>query len=159
MKCLRKTLVLTAVLLAGGCGLYTTGNALNPPFSISKTQLTLQFSGYNPETYFSGYVLWYKEDAADDYFYCQYKDVLDIPTIPKYEDMLVDWVEAVDNRSDIVNPRIDYTVDVSDIEDPTSGKSFSDIYQDDEKKFYFAVSAWGVNGEESALVEFGLWPQ
>ncbi len=159
MKCLRITLVFTVLLLAGGCGLYTTGNALNPPFSISKTQLTLHFSGYNTETYFSGYILWYKEDADGDYSYCQYKDELDRPTIPKYEDMLPGWVDAVDNRSDILNPRIDYTVAVSDIEDPISGKSFSEIYQEDGKRFYFAVSAWGVNGEQSALVEFGLWPQ
>jgi len=156
---MKKALVIFVLLLAGGCGLYTTGNALNPPFSISKTQLTLQFSGYNPETYFSGYILWYKEDAEDEYSVCQYKTELQIPTIPKFEDMPVGWVDAVDNRSDILNPRIDYTVDVADIEDPISGKSFFEINRDDEREFFFAVSAWGVNGEESALVEFGSWPQ
>jgi hypothetical protein len=158
MKCSRTAPVFIAIMLAGGCGLYITGNALNPPFSISKTSLTLQFSGHNPETYFSGYNLWYKEEGGSGYSYCQYKGEFDIPTIPKYEDMPPGWVDAVDNRGDILNPRIDYTVDVSDIEDPASNKSFSEINDEEGKRFFFAVSAWGINGEQSALVEFGLWP-
>jgi len=141
-----------------GCGIYITEGALNPPFSISMEQQKLKFSGYNLEDDFSGYILWYKDNEYDEYFPCVYKETIYKPTIPKFEDMEPDWVDAVDNRGDPENPRIDYTVMIEDLKHFEKNKGFYALYTAEDSHFYFAVSSYGINGEESEKVEFGIWP-
>jgi len=157
----KKLLWLAALLIVvftSGCGIYTTTGSLNPPFSQSKDSTTLYFSGYNRETYFSGYVLWYREEGTISYSVCGYKNQIDVfPTIPEDSDST--WVSFDDRTNDSDNPRIVYEVQVSDLyaqEDLT--KSFYEIYEDEGRQFYFAVSAYGINGEESEKIEFGIWP-
>ncbi len=123
------------------CGIYETTEALNPPFDHHITEIALQFTGDNSEDYFSGYVLWYKEDENEEYKVCVYEGRADIPTIPKDETSTVNT----------------YTIDIKDLQPIDENSSFY-MLKDDGRFFYFAVSSYGTNGEESEKVEFGRWP-
>ena len=140
---------LFSLVIIYGCGIYTTEGALNPPFSISMDGQKLKFSGYNPEDDFSGYILWYKDNEYDEYFVCVYKETIDKPTIHKFEDMEPGWVDAIDNRGDPENPRIDYTVLIADLKHFEKNKGFVTLYNEEGSNFYFAVSSYGINCEES----------
>ena len=93
---------LSFLFLTSNCGIYVTIGAPSPPFSISLDQQTLKFSGDDPD---AGYILWYKENAEDDYNVCIYKNNdQDIPTIPKYDVLItVPWTGWV-QYDDISNP-------------------------------------------------------
>jgi len=131
------------IMLAGiaGCGIYETTGALNPPFGLHITETTLQFTGDNSEDYFAGYVLWYKEDVSEAYTVCVYRAEADIPTIPK-------------DKTSTVNT---YTIDIGELQPIDESASFIEL-RDEGRFFYFAVSSYGVDGEESEKVEFGRWP-
>ena len=135
-------LLLLVLPLLCGCGIYVTGDALNPPFGISVSGLTLQFTGYNTETTFAGYTIWFKETADEGYRVAGYKGKLAKPTIP--------WLPG--------GPQVVFTVQVVDLFHPEEGKSFSDLNDEDGSTFFFAVSATDTEGRDGELVEFGEWP-
>jgi hypothetical protein len=140
-----------------GCGIYTTLGSLNPPFDHSRGVNSLIFSGYNPEPYFWGYVIWYKESEDRPYTPCGYKNKIAFPTIPKNAGP--DYVSQTDYTMDPDNPRIVYTVSIQDLYPQENlTKSFYTLWGEEQKRFYFAVSSYGINGEESEKVEFGIWP-
>jgi hypothetical protein len=142
-------------LIIPGCGIYTTEPPLNPPFLKSVDSDTLKFSGYNTETYFAGYVLWYKEKREDYYRVCGYKGELPYPTIPKNADpTYVDFVDLTGETP----PRIEYTVDIRDLYPQDGVNSFYDLNVDYGSSFFFAVSAQGTGDEQSERVDFGKWP-
>jgi len=70
-----------------------------------------------------------------------YQGTADIPTIPKDENSTVNT----------------YTINIGDLQPVDENTSFI-MLKDEERYFYFAVSSYGVNGEESEKVEFGIWP-
>lgn len=124
------------LLEINSCGIYTAQRALNPPFSQQTTDIDLTFSGYNVEPNFSGYVLWYKEIDVNEYFFvCGYNGKYDKPTIP-----LVPPVETTK------------TIKLEDLSHQITG-NFKELI-DNGREFKFAVSSYGINGEESAKVEF-----
>jgi len=140
---LTREIILFLALIAAisSCGIYETTGALNPPFGQQITETTLKFTGDNSEDYFAGYVLWYKEDVSEEYRVCVYQGTADIPTIPKDENSTVNT----------------YTINIGDLQPVDENTSFI-MLKDEERYFYFAVSSYGVNGEESEKVEFGIWP-
>jgi len=149
------------LLEINSCGIYTAQMALNPPFNQHKTVIDLTFSGYNTEGYFSGYILWYKKAGVDDnYYVCVYKESTSIPTITQkvIDDWDTDWVAMNDYRSDTENPRIVFNVNIKDLKPLDSNKNFVDLNKEDGDYFYFAVSSYGDDGEESEKIEFGKWP-
>ena len=104
----------------------------------------------------TGYMLWYKEVGAHTYSLCIHKDRTKIPTIP--EDLAVaglplDWVERDSSNA----PIIEYTVYTADLKPFGSTKTFDEL-KDLGYHYYFAVSSYGDNGEESIKVEFDIWP-
>ena len=131
------------ILISGlsACGIYETTGALNPPFGQQITETTLQFSGDNPEDYFAGYVLWYKEDESEQYTVCVYQGKADMPTIPRDETSTANT----------------YIIDINDLQPIDENLSFI-VLKDEGRFFFFAVSSYGINGEESEKVEFGKWP-
>ncbi len=136
-----------SMLFSNGCGIYTTENVLNPPYSISITEDYLSFYGDNQEDSFIGYNIWYKENSSDTYKLCYYKynsNTYIKPTLPK---------DMVDFNGDSAN-----IVYFSDLFPQESDKSFLYLSTYESKKYYFAISSYGINGEESEKVEFGLWP-
>jgi len=130
------------------CGIYTLEGTLNAPYSISIDTSSISFYGDNNESYFIGYNIWYKE-AENAYYLLAYyikngeKNIK--PTIKK----------------DIANyngssPNV---ISLSDLYPQDSDDSFYEINNNDpNKKFYFAVSAYGEDGEESEKIEFPIWP-
>jgi hypothetical protein len=124
------------LLEINSCGIYTAQMALNPPFNQQKTDIDLTFSGDNEEPYFSGYVLWYKEVDVDyNYVVCVYNGKYNKPTLS--------FVPPVQTTQTI------RLVDLSHQEYGT----FDELI-DAGGEFKFAVSSYGINGEESAKVEF-----
>jgi hypothetical protein len=112
-------------LLITSCGIYVVSNALNPP--------------YAQESYFAGYVLWYKSIYDEDFQVCEYNGTISLPTISKS-----------------VNP-ITITVYFEELFHQDLGKNFKEILDDpgySEYNFQFAVSSYGENGEESEKVLF-----
>jgi hypothetical protein len=156
-----------------GCGIYVTGDALNPPFGISMSEVSLQFAGYNTESVgtgstitFAGYTIWFKETADGGYGVAGYKGELAKPTIPWLPGGgpppgLENWVQYEDlTVSDPGNPRFVITVQVADLFHPDYGKSFSDLNTNNpgHPTFFFAVSATDTESLDGELVEFGEWP-
>ncbi len=144
------------LLIASGCGIYTTSDPLKPPFYQTISSTSLNFSGFNEESYFQGYVLWYKENEDETYLPCGYKGSMPFPTIPRGADQ--NYVYQVDNTADTEDPRITYTVYIQDLYPQDEQKSFSALYDEEKRSFYFAVSSYGINGEESEKINFGRWP-
>jgi hypothetical protein len=146
------------------CGIYTASGILNPPFGQQTRPDSLIFHGYNTESFFSGYIIWYKEAGADNYSICVYKGKLELPTIPKVEYMEAhpvkygDWVEYNDLRSDPDNPRVEFTVYIQDLRPLGSSKNFVELNDSSGQKYYFGVSSYGTEGQESEMIEFGIWP-
>lgn len=143
MKTRFMSLIIILILITGlsACGIYETTGALNPPFGQQITETTLQFSGDNEEDYFAGYVLWYKEEQNDLYTVCVYQGRADIPTIPRDETSSTNT----------------YSISIKDLQPVDENVSFIEL-KDEGRYFYFAVSSYGINGEESEKVEFGKWP-
>jgi hypothetical protein len=143
-------------VLAGisSCGIYTASGVLNPPYGQQTRTDSLIFYGNNTETYFSGYIIWYKEAGADNYSICVYKGELELPTIPKLAEMKAGWVEYTDLGNDIIK----YTVYIQDLKPLGSAKNFVELNDSTGQKFYFGVSSYGSEGQESDLIEFGIWP-
>jgi hypothetical protein len=127
------------------CGIYTTFGALDSPFGLQIDTNTLTFSGHNTEGYFSGYIIYYKEAGTEKYLVCKYKEVLDKPTIP-----LLPLLET--------SPAIEITVKIEDLKPMDSNQNFIYLNNFDGQKYYFAVSAYGTDGQEREKVEFGIWP-
>jgi hypothetical protein len=127
-------------LLITSCGIYVVSNALNPPYAQERDANNyLEFSGDNPESYFAGYVLWYKSIYDEDFQVCEYNGTISLPTISKS-----------------VNP-ITITVYFEELFHQDLGKNFKEILDDpgySEYNFQFAVSSYGENGEESEKVLF-----
>ena len=155
--------VITAGLLCvligtNSCGIYTASGVLNPPFGQQTRTDSLIFYGYNTESYFLGYILWYKEAGTDSYKICSYKNKFELPTILNIDEMDPGWVEHNDLRSDPDNPRVEYKVYIQDLRPLDSPKNFVELNNDNGQRFYFGVSSYGKDGQESDLIEFGIWP-
>jgi len=149
--------LLFLLLFSSGCGIYTTLGSLDPPFDHSRSANSLTFAGHNTESYFWGYVIWYRESETESYTHCGYKNKIPFPTIPKGSDP--SYVDQIDYTSDPVNPRIVYTVYIQDLYPQGNlNRSFYNLWSEEHRSFYFAVSSCGFNGEESEKVEFGIWP-
>ena len=140
MRCL-----LVPFFYMSACGIYTTSGALDPPFGQQVSINTLTFSGLNIEDYFSGYIIYYKKAGTEKYLVCKYQEVLDKPTIP-----LLPLPPT--------SPAIEVTVKIEDLKPMDSNQNFNYLNSLDGQKYYFAVSAYGVSGQESEKVEFGIWP-
>jgi hypothetical protein len=129
-----------------GCGIYVTTEALQPPFGQTIDLQDIEFQGANDESFFVGYVIWYKESEDDSYQACRIDTgegfKLNIPTI-----------------SDTPSPSVrNFTVSLDDLASYDSDQSFK-VRANEGEHFYFAVSSWGSGGEESGKVEFGgQWP-
>ena len=149
---------LCALTVISSCGIYTVTGVLNPPFGKQTSTDSLIFHGYNTEDYFSGYIIWYKEAVTDSYYICLYKGEVELPTILNIDDMPAGWVEYTDLRSDTENPRIEYTVYIQDLKPLDSSNNFVELYDSNGQKFYFGVSSYGTEGQESEMIEFGIWP-
>jgi hypothetical protein len=165
--------MLLVLPLLCGCGIYVTGDALNPPFGISMSEVSLQFAGYNTESQgtgstitFAGYTIWFKETADGVYGVAEYKGELAKPTIPWLPGGgpppgFENWVQYEDlTVSDPGNPRFVITVQVADLFHPGYGKSFPDLNTNNpgHPTFFFAVSATDTGSLDGELVEFGEWP-
>jgi hypothetical protein len=138
-------ILLCTLLSIGSCGIYTTRRPLNPPFALTLGTDSLAFSGFNTEPYCLGYIIWYKEAQDDYYKSCAYPTPSNFPrpTLPRTSATQVE----------------DYAVDLNFLFPDDEVKSFDELNTNDPKrKFYFAVSAYGEEGEESERVEFGIWP-
>ena len=124
------------LLEINSCGIYTAQMALNPPFNQQRTDIELTFSGDNVEDYFAGYVLWYKEIDVNEYFFvCGYNGKYDKPTIPLVPPVQTTEKIMLKDLSHQINGNIKELIDAG-------------------REFKFAVSSYGINGEESAKVEF-----
>ncbi|MGQ9616717.1 MAG: hypothetical protein ACUVWJ_10015 [Spirochaetota bacterium] len=98
-------------------------------------------------------MIWYKESESDIYIPCGYKKKIPFPTIPKGSDE--EYVSQIDYTSDPDNPRIVYTVYIEDLYPQDNlTKSFYTLSREEGRSFYFAVSSYGINGEQSERVEF-----
>jgi hypothetical protein len=149
-------LFLLFFLLIAGCGIYATLDPLNPPFDQIQESETLTFSGFNTESYFSGYVLWYRETTTGLYKVCGYKNDIPFPTIPKGAGS--DIVQS-DDLTGEDPPKIKYIIDIKDLYPQDNlNKSFVDLNRQEDMQFYIAVSAYGENDEQSEKIEFGKWP-
>jgi len=138
-------IILSTLLLTGSCGIYTIRRPLNPPFSLSLGANSLFFYGLNTEEYALGYILWYKEKQNDTYRTCAYQDPSNFPrpTVPRASD----------------TETVKYTIDLKELFPDDDIKSFYELnFIDPKKKYYFAVSTYGEEGEDSAREEFGIWP-
>jgi hypothetical protein len=139
-----------------GCGIYATLDPLNPPFDQIQESETLTFSGFNTESYFAGYVLWYRESTTRPYRVCGYKNDIPFPTIPKGAGS--DIVQSIDKTGEDP-PKTVFIVDIKDLYPQDNlNKSFVDLNSQEDLQFYIAVSAYGENDEESEKIEFGKWP-
>ena len=123
-----------------GCGIYAIDTALLAPYNLSNTTDSLMFYG-DDEPLLLGYNLWYKEDTGDFYVRCYYYGELKTPTIDRQ-----------------AGATVQYTVDLHFLYPQDDGRSFYEIYDQDSRKFYFAVSAYGTGIEESGKAAFPLWP-
>jgi hypothetical protein len=138
-------ILLCTLLLTGNCGIYTIRRPLSPPFSLSLGANSLTFYGLNTEEYALGYILWYKEKQGDTYRICAYQDPSNFPrpTLPRASD----------------TETVKYTIDLEELFPDNDEKSFYELnFIDSKIKFFFAVSTYGEEGEESAREEFGIWP-
>ena len=142
LACVSMSILLPGILIffVSGCGIYEIDTALMAPYNLSNTTDTLTFYG-DDEPLLDGYNLWYKEESDTFYLRCYYYDVLETPTIDK------ELGEAVQ-----------YTVDLHNLYPQVDDRSFYDINFEDDKKFYFAVSAYGTGIAESGKVAFPRWP-
>jgi hypothetical protein len=138
-------IILCTLLLFGNCGIYTIRRPLDPPYSLSLGADSLYFYGLNTEAYALGYILWYKERQGDTYRTCAYQDPSNFPrpTVPRDSD----------------TETVKYTIYLKELFPDDDIKSFYELnFIDPTRKFYFAVSTYGEEGEESAREEFGIWP-
>jgi len=153
-------IIFTTLLMMCGCGIYTVQNSLNPPFGNQITGYSIIFSGYNTESYFEGYIIWYRAPGETKYRPCRYRGTTDIPTIPKLEDMLsdpekgADWVKYTDYLSDTSNPRIEYEVKLEDLSPQERDDNMYKLIKIDGEDYKLGVSAYGINGEESEMIVF-----
>ena len=148
LACISRSILLPGILilLTTGCGIYAIDAALLPPYNLSNTTDSLSFYGDDeallPSQELKGYNLWYKEDAGDFYKRCNYNDAPKTPTIDKE-----------------IGATVIYTVYLQDLYPQDDNRSFSEINGDDNlKKCYFAVSAYGTGIEESGKAAFPRWP-
>lgn len=154
------TLAVCAALLTG-CGIYTVEVALTPPSGISMSSFELNFTGDNKSEFAAvsfedtGYMLWFKEKADEFYRNVQFNGTLSKPTIPITEIPPTTSIPGV--TDDDGDPIVKFTVRISNMEHPDSNKNFIEL-KDEGHKFFFAVSAAGVEGLASDRVEFGQWP-
>jgi len=135
---LRFIVVILILFFFQGCGIYTVPRALNPPFGQQRDGNNyLKFSGDNTETYFSGYVLWYKGVDDTDYQVCEYQgNPPNKPTISKDE---------------ITGMPI--TIYFTELGHQEESRTFKELLEDGYE-FEFAVSSYGDKGEESEKVKF-----
>ena len=113
-----------------GCGIYTTGKALKPPFGQHRDDNSLTFSGDNTEEYFEGYVLWYKGNDDNYYFVCEYNGKVEKPTI-------------------IPPP---WTIMFKDLGHQIFTDNFK-VLLDSGMEFQFAVSSYGIDEETKEEIE------
>ena len=136
-------LLILSVMVLHSCGIYTTTDPLNPPFSQSVDSTYLKYSGNNNEEYFVGYNIYYKEKPEDFYKVCDNISIDQYPTIP----------------ASPTGATVEYNVDTNEIRPQGVDRSFYDLYYNhDGEAFYFAVSAVGDEDQESERIEFGAWP-
>ena len=142
LACISRSILLPGILilLTTGCGIYAIDAALLPPYNLSNTTDSLSFYG-DDEALLQGYNVWYKEETGDFYMRCYYYNELNTPTIDKE-----------------IGATVIYTVDLHYLFPQDDNRSFYDLYSDDSKKFYFAVSAYGTGIEESGKAAFPRWP-
>ena len=142
LACVSMSILLPGILIffASGCGIYEIDTALMAPYNLSNTTDTLTFYG-DDEPLLDGYNLWYKEESGTFYLRCYYYEMLNTPTIDK------ELGEAVQ-----------YTVDLKNLYPQDDDRSFYDINFEEGKKFYFAVSAYGIGIAESGKAAFLRWP-
>lgn len=141
-------LLLMILEIPFSCGIYTLEGTLNAPYNISRSTEILRFYGDNNESYFAGYNIWYKESEIESYQLAYYikNGVSSIKPTIKKSDAIYDGSGPNE-------------VSLKDLYPQYSNDNFYTINQNDSnKKFYFAVSAYGENGEESEKVEFPRWP-
>lgn len=163
-KYLKVSLYLPVIILGlstlTGCGIYTVQNSLNPPFGNQITGYSIIFSGYNTESYFKGYIIWYRSPNDSIYRVCRYKGTLEIPTIPRLDDMLsdpskgADWVKYTDYLSDTSNPRIEYEIQLEDLSPQDRDDNMYRLIKIDGEDYKLGVSSYGINGEESEMIVF-----
>ena len=138
-------ITLVTLLAIGSCGIYTIRRPLNPPYALTLGSDSLFFSGFNTEPYCLGYIIWYKETEDGFYRVCAYQNSSNFPypTLPRTSSTQVQ----------------NYTVSLKVLFPDDNVKSFFELNADDpQKKYYFAVSAYGEDGEASARETFGIWP-
>ena len=138
------------LLFTCSCGIYTTRAPLLPPFSQTLGSNNLQFTGFNTEAEFLGYVIWYKESSTDLYRFCAYQQTIPFPTI---EPSTFPMTSA--ER---------FTIPITELypQDDFS-RSFFELNINFRRQFYFAVSAAGSdsvtsNNVYSERIEYGIWP-
>ena len=142
------TTVILSVLIfsfitTNGCGIYTTGKALKPPFGQHRDDISLTFSGDNTDfESFKGYVLWYKGDDDIDFFVCEYNGTVAKPTISPIEVETPPWPYT----------KWTYKILFEELVHQKLGKNFEELL-DDEEEFQFAVSSYGIDEETKEEIE------
>ena len=129
------------------CGIYTLEGTLNAPYGISISSDYLSFYGNNDESCFVGYNIWYKEDENGEYLLAYYIKNGEKSIKPTIKKDIANYDGSAPNE-----------ISLGDLYPQDSDDSFLTIYTDTKKRFYFAVSSYGENGEESEKVEFPRWP-
>ena len=138
--------------IIGSCGIYTTRAPLQPPFAQTLGSDNLQFTGFNTEVEFQGYVLWYRESSTGIYRICAFQQTIPFPTLTASTFPLpMTGAERFIVPINDLYPQDDFS------------RSFFELNVDFRSHFYFAVSAAGsdqVTSENlwSEQIEFGLWP-
>jgi len=135
---IRKVCILLCVLFVcffiyESCGIYAVTDPLNPPYGQQRDGNNyLRFSGNNEESYFEGYVLWYKGKTDIDYHVCEYEGKAVKPTIIPTQ------------------PEDTYTVFFKDlgpqiqIDNFDNFKAILDYDLENYYGFQFAVSSYGI---------------
>lgn len=112
--------------------------APKPPFGQHRDDNSLTFSGDNTEVW--GYVLWYKDVGDIDFFVCEYNGEVKKPTI-------------IPGFTPEINATPPWTILFKDLGHQILPDNFK-VLLDSEMEFQFAVSSYGINGEESEKVIF-----
>jgi len=140
--CILLCVLFVCFFIYESCGIYTVTDPLNPPYGQQiDGNLSLTFSGNNEESYFEGYVLWYKGEEDIDYYVCAYEGKVVKPTIIPTQ------------------PKDTYTVYFADLGPQIQIDNYINFYEilNERYDFKFAVSSYGIkNGKvcESEKVLF-----